>query len=254
VGKTEARKYATGNIGNTAINSPASYLRCTNNLRRVTRDDGSRICTNRKTVRYERLEPAVLDTIMTVALDNDRYNVSEISKTRIALAESERQLEHHRGSLENIKANLKLKVSATLMDMLVEIEDKITATQAERDALRAGLHGENGAQPSVEFLGRIAQTRAAMSHPDHDTRRDARTMVHDSLCAVVTDLRCDREANTVVVVANGLAAFRVNNVGEIDWRYDASGDPQALVALTTEAFAANASLVDSVIKRAKRAA
>lgn len=254
VGKTESRKYASGNTGNTAINSPASYLRCTNNLRRVTREDGTRVCLNSKTVRYERLEPAVLDKIMTVALDNDRYNVSEISQTRIALAEAERQLGHHREALENIKANLKLKVSSTLMDMLVEIEDKIASTIVERDALRSGLNRESGTEPSVEFLARIAQTRAAMSDPDHDTRRDARTMVHDSLSAVLTDMRCDMEKNTVVIVANGLAAFRVNDAGEIDWQYDGSADPKAVVALTTEAFAPNKGLVEEVIRRAKRVA
>lgn len=254
LGKTESRKYPSGNTGATAVNSPSSYLRCVNNLRRVTRADGSRICTNRKTVRYERLEPAVLDKIMTVALDNDRYNVSEISQTRIALAEAERKLEHLREERENIKANMKIRVMATLMDMLVEVEESIEAKQSERNALRSGLNRESGAQPSVEFLGRIAQTRAAMTHEDHDTRRDARTMVHDSLCAVVTDMRCDSEANTLVIVANGLAAFRVNNAGAVDWQYDASGDSQALVALTTETFAANAGMVDSVLKRARRAA
>lgn len=254
VGRTEGRKYASGNTGRTAINSAASYLRCVNSLRRVTHADGSRICMNGKTVRYERLEPAVLDKIMTVALDNDRYNVSEVSQTRIALAEAERQLGHHRESLENIKENLKLKVSSTLMDMLIEIEAKIEATQAERDGLLSALNREGGTKPSTEFLARIAQTRAAMSDPDHDTRRDARTMVHDSLCAVVTDMRCDKDANTMVIIANGLAAFRVNNAGEVDWQYDASGDPKALVALTTEAFAANKDLVEGVISRAKRAA
>jgi DNA invertase Pin-like site-specific DNA recombinase len=254
VGRTEGRKYPSGNTGRTAIKSPASYLRCVNSLRRVTDHAGNRICTNGKLVRYERLEPAVLDKIMTVALDNDRYNVSEISQTRIALAEAERQLGHHREALENIKANLKLKVSSTLMDMLIEIEEKIEATQADRDGLLASLNREGGAKPSTEFLARIAQTRAAMSDPDHDTRRDARTMVHDSLCAVVTDMRCDKDANTMVIVANGLAAFRVNNAGAVDWQYDASGDPKALVALTTEAFAANKDLVEGVITRAKRAA
>ena len=254
VGKTENRKYASGNSGATAINSPASYLRCINNQRRVTDDAGKRICTNGKSVRIERLEPVVLDKIMTVALDNDRYNVSEISRTRIDLAEAERKLIHHQEALENIKENLKLKVSATLMDMLTDIEDKIEDARAARDKLLTGLNREKGSAPSVEFLARIAATRAAMSHPDHDVRRDARTMVHDSLCEVITDMRCDQDANTLVIIANGLAAFRINNSGAVDWQYDASGDPMAIAAITTEAFASNQHLVENVMSRAKKVA
>lgn len=191
VGGTENRKYASGNTGRTAVLTQASYLRCITSLRRVKDAAGERICVNGKTVRYERLEPAVLDKIITVALDNDRYNVSEISETRIALAEAERQLAHQEDVLGNLKENLKLKVSTTLMDMLGEVEDKIVAAKSERDRLVKALTRENGAQPSAAFLERIKATRAAMSDPDHDTRRDARTMVHDSLKEVLTDLLCD---------------------------------------------------------------
>ena len=253
VGKTESRKYPSGNTGVTAVNTPASYLRCANSLRRITDAGGNRVCTNGKNIRYERLEPAVLDKIMTVALDNDRYNVAEVSQTRIALAEAERQLEHQREALENIKENLKLKVSATLMQMLGEIEDKIVEATAERDRLTKALTREKGSQPSAAFLERIKATRSAMNDPDHDTRRDARTMVHDSLREVISDVLCDRDGNSVVVVAHGLAAFRVNNDGKVDWQHDSSADPKAVAALTTEAFAANAATVEGVINRAQRA-
>lgn len=230
-----------------------SYLKCVNSVRRLTDAQGERICTNGKGVRYERLEPAILDKIMTVALDNDRYNVSEISQTRIALAEAERQLGHHREALENIKENLKLKVSATLMAMLGEIEDKIEEATAERDKLAKALTREAGAQPSAAFLQRIKATRAAMSSPDHDTRRDARTMVHDSFKEVLTDVLCDEGGNSLVIVAHGLAAFRVTDAGAIDWQHDSSADAKAIVALTTEAFADNKGTVDGILARAQAA-
>lgn len=253
IGKTEGRKYASGHTSRTCVLSAASYLRCVNALRRVTDAGGNRLCANGKTVRYERLEPAVLDKIMTVALDNDRFNVAEISHTRIALAEAERQLDHHMQALENIKENLKLKVSVTLMEMLTDMEEKIDAAKSERESLAKRLTREKGTQPSAAFLARIKATRAAMSNPDHDTRRDARTMVHDSLKEVLSDMLCDEQGNVVVVVANGLAAFRVNFAGVIDWEHDSSADPRAIVALTTEAFAANKGLVTEVIDRSMRA-
>lgn len=241
-----------GPMGMKPSHDGRSYLKCANRVRRVTDATGKRLCVNGKGVRYERLETAVLDKIMTIVMDNDRFNVAEISETRIKLAEAARQIEHQREALANIKANLKLMVSATLVEMLAETEAKIVELTDEHEALNRALTREKGSRPSATFLARIKETRVAMSDPDLDTRRDARTLVHDSLKEVVTDLLCDDQGNSLVVVAHGLAAFRVTDAGAIDWQHDASGDSKAVLSLTSEAFADNKGTVEAVLSRARR--
>lgn len=253
VGWVDKRPTLIGNPGTTTVATPMSYLRCTNARRRVTDDKGKLLCTNKKGIRYERLEPAVLDQIMTVALDNDRYNITEISATRTAMAETERDLAHQKEQLETIKANLKLKQSLTLIDMADELVQQIAETTSKAMALSKALTREDGAQPSSAFLARIKATREAMNDPDNDTRRDARTMVHDSLKEVVSDMLCDSDANVMVIIAHGLAAFRVTDTGAVDWHHDSSNDPQALKALTTEAFEENKGMVEWIVRRAKQA-
>lgn len=235
-------------------NVARTYLKCVNTVRRVTDATGKRVCTNGKGVRYERLEPAILDRMMTLALDNDRYNSNEVSATRIAMAEAERDLEHTNEAIANINRALEESFLPSLVATLTKLETKLVEVKARVADLGKAQMREAGAQPSSAFLARIKATRAAMADPDHDTRRDARTIVHDSLKEVLSDVLCDSEGSASVIIANGLAAFRVNNAGVIDWQYDASGDPQALKALTTEAFAPNKGLVEEVIDRAKRLA
>lgn len=230
-----------------------NYLKCVNYVRRLTNDQGERICLNQKGVRYERLEPAVLDMVMNLALDNDRYNVKEISEERRKLADVNRLIDHERESLETIKANLKLKVSATLIDMMEESEAKIAGLEAQRNELGRAMVRERGAQPSSAFLARIKETRAALNDPDLDVRRDARTLVRDSMNEIITDMLCGPDGSVVVTIAHGVAAFRVTGEGKVDWTYDASNDPMAMRAITTEAFEGNAELVANVIARAKAA-
>ena len=230
-----------------------SYLKCVNSVRRVTDATGNRVCTNGKGVRYERLEPAILDQIMTVALDNDRFNANEVSATRVALAEAERELEHTKEAIANINLALEERYLPSLVATLTKLEAKLVEVTAKAVALSKAQMREDGAQPSSAFLARIKATRAAMGDPDHDTRRDARTMVHDSLKEVLSDMLCDREGNTLVIIAHGLAAFRVTDAGAVDWHHDSSKDPQAMKALTTEAFADNKTMVDWIVRRAKQA-
>lgn len=234
-------------------NIPRSYLKCVNAVRRVTGDDGKRVCTNTKGVRYERLEPAILDQIMTVALDNDRFNANEVSATRVALAEAERDLEHTKEAIVQINLALEEKYLPSLVATLAKLEAKLEEATAKAIGLSKALMREDGTQPSSAFLARIKQTREAMTSEDHDTRRDARTMVHDSLKQVVTDLLCDSDGNSLVIVAHGLAAFRVADDGTVTWHHDSSNDPKAITALTTEAFAENAGMVDWIVRRAKQA-
>lgn len=232
---------------------PRTYLKCVNTVRRVTDAQGKRLCHNGKGVRYERLEPAVLDQIMTLALDNDRYNADEVSATRVAMAEAERELEHTREAIDNINKALEESFLPSLVATLTRLEAKLVEVTAKTMALSKAQMREDGAQPSSAFLARIKATRAAMGDPDHDTRRDARTMVHDSLKEVVSDMLCDSAGSTLVIIAHGLAAFRVANDGAVDWHHDSSKDPQALKALTTEAYTDNKTMVDWIIRRAKLA-
>lgn len=234
------------------VNTPRNYLKCVASSRRLMNDAGERICVNSKGIRYERLEPAVLDKIMTLALDNDRFNVAEISDSRRKLADLSRRIDAEEEAKNNIAANLRIKVSPTLLDMLEQIEEKIVSLTNDRKALEATMVRERGAQPSSAFLARIRETRAALDDPDLAVRRDARTMVRDSLQEIVTEMLCHTDGSVVVTIAHGLAAFRVNDAGQIDWQYDASGDQQAIRALTTEAYEDNASTVETVLTRAKR--
>jgi DNA invertase Pin-like site-specific DNA recombinase len=253
VGWVDKRPTLIGNAGAATVKTPMSYLRCNNARRRVTNAAGKLLCVNKKGIRYERLEPAILDQIMTIALDNDRYNVTEISATRSAMAENDRDLEHIKEGIANIAKSLQVAFLPSLVTTLANLEARLVEATSKAMSLSKALTREDGALPSSAFLARIKATREAMNDPDHETRRDARTMVHDSLKEVISDLLCDSDGSALIVIAHGLAAFRVTDSGKVDWHHDSSDDPQALKALTREAFEENKGLVEWIIRRAKQA-
>jgi DNA invertase Pin-like site-specific DNA recombinase len=250
MGRVEKRKSRAGHPLTNDTLVAASYLSCKASRRRLTNPDGSRVCTNSRTVRYEYIEPTILNQVLNVALDTDSFNVTELSQTRIALAEAERQIDAKTEQAANLAANLADTVSPTLMARLVALEEEIAAMKAERDTLRRGLSREAGAPISAAVLQRIHDTREKLSDPDIDIRRDARVLVADALKSVITSIQCDARGYSVVSIACGLAAFEMDPTGKITQRFDGSGNPEYVASLSRGALRANGHRVAKILQRA----
>jgi DNA invertase Pin-like site-specific DNA recombinase len=251
VAGTRERKKIDGKIVDTVCNVTSIYLVCNAAKRRVMNEDGSRRCDNLRQTRLDKIEGPILDEVLKLALDGDRFAQREASDARIALAETERLIEFKREQAGKLGENLKNQISDTLMDMLIAIENEIRALEAERAKLVDASAAELGAATSPAMIARIRETRAKLNSDDRVERMEARSMVADALRNVITDILCDRDASAMVIIASGVAAFRVTSAGVIDWRYDATGDEAAMKSLTQGAYAGNRATVEAVMKRAR---
>lgn len=251
VGKTYNRKSRKGVRAPSVQTVTASYLECRNAKQKVHDNDGNRVCTNVRSVRYEYLEPAILDQVFALAMTDERYNVTALSKTRIALAEVERQIEGKTAQAHMLAENLKGRVSTILMDQLNALEVEIEERSKERDSLRRALNREGGDAPTAEMVERVREAREAMQSPNEEVRREARIRASDALKGIVTSIQCDERAHSIVAIAQGLAAFEIDATGKIVATWDGSGDAGIVRALTSGELRGNRGIVNDVLRAAK---
>lgn len=250
VGAIQTRKNGDGNRVPKVQTTDATYLQCRNALQRVHDGDGNRVCTNHKTVRYEYIEPTILNQVFALAMTDERYNVAALSQTRIALAEIERQIDAKTEQAQNLAKNLQFGVSKTLSGQLNALEAEIEDQMSKRDELRRALTREGGAAPTAEMIARVREAREAMVSKDDAIRREARIRASDALKAIVTSIQCDERAYSVVTIAHGLAAFEIDGKGRITQTFDGSGDAGMVRAVTSGELRGNRPVVEEIMRRA----
>lgn len=200
-----------------------SYLMC-NNRRRSNRvrlkGDEFGQCVNIGKPRYEHLEQAVLDTVLSLAMDNISFSMPDrVAEIEAQLAEFERRIEGKRFQLNNLVENLKERFSKILANQAADLEEEIDADEKRAQEMRKDLDREKGQASPEEHLERVREVRASLDSHHEEARYEARLRVMQALRTVIT-MRCDKDAVTTVMLAGELMAWKFDKNGELIEKID----------------------------------
>lgn len=196
-----------GTKGEHLCQTQRSYLQCNSNRR-------GHQCQNRGKVRYEYLERNVLDALLANALDSKSFAAPDrVASVRNLIAEQERQIENKRVQLSNLAESLAVRFSAAVANKAGEIEDEISAAEADVAELRSKLLIEMGEATPSEHLMRVQQVRSQLDHKNADVRYAARVKVHHALRGLIDQMECSPDGTTMLVAAEGSIGFTFDAKG-----------------------------------------
>jgi len=185
-----------------------SYLRCNNNRRKHD-------CQNSKTFRYEALEPAILDAVLNVAIDDKKFTVPDhVAALSANVAEAERLLDGKRENLKSIVDTLGEHFIRALAVKAAEIEAEIDVEEAKLRELKDELSRQQGSANPHEHLARVREVKDSINSEDKDARYSARVRVKQAL-AFLTRSTFDDEGIATVMLKNGMMAWRFDQRGNM---------------------------------------
>lgn len=250
VGTRKAGRLVNGTSGTRkpiqyVTGTDTNYLMC-NSARRNFR------CTNKKRIRYEHLEKAVLDNLLHLALDDTHFEIAEhVTELQIKIADKENRLNEKNERLARLVDSFSRTGSLAIERALLELEREVEIASQALEGLRLEYQQASGAVSPDEHRKRIEEVRTLLNDPDPNVRLEARRRVHQALRAILT-IQCSPEQISTVILASGLAAFRVNMAGEILEQFNLSNRLDLHAGLTSGVLERNKSAVDAVIKRTKQ--
>lgn len=185
-----------------------SYLRCNDNRRHHE-------CGNSTTFRYEALEPAVLDAVLAVTIDDTAFTVpDEVAALSANVAERERAIQDKRHNLDQIVEALGEQFIRALATKAQEIEGELDRDETDLQTMREELARLRGSADPEQQLARIRELKASIDAEDRDARYAARARVKQALASL-----CRIDCG-----ADGIATARLLN-GLMAWRFDRRGQP-----------------------------
>lgn len=191
-----------------------STLRCNNAARTVRDGNGAALCTNKSAVRYEHIEPAVLDRLLHLALDNVHFLMPDrVAGLEVGIAETERRVINRKAQLVELAKGLSLGFSMAVHERILALEAEQVTDRARIQELREQSAIAHGEVSTDEHIARVNAVRASLDDEDVAVRFEARVLVNQALRRIVTSMTCDAGRATSVVVANGLAQFRFDREG-----------------------------------------
>lgn len=208
------------------------YLAC-GNVRRLSQADGSRSsgCTNRGRVRYEHLEPVILDHVLPMALGiPDPTSSARASQLRIAISEANGQLKSKRDRLADMMRRQAAADELLIQELARFIEYDERALMSLNSELDH-IDGQAG-QPTCHTL--VHKVRAALGDPDDDVRIPARKRVIEALGQVINIVLCDRSRVSTVVLDGGRVTIRIDGSGKVIERVDVTSRPEVMGLLSQQ--------------------
>lgn len=219
-----------------------SYLSC-NNARRL------HSCTNRTRWRYEFLEPALLDAVLKVVVDDKRFVMTdEVEALTASAMELERQIEGKRHNLDVIVENLADMFVKALAAKAAAIEAEIDEQEATLATMREELARKTGQGSATEQLDRVREVRSNINSTDPEVRLSARSRVKMALIRLIRS-NFHADGTVEVIVANGLMAFRFDKKGKLLAEAEVINDPDFHHGLVSGELEDNARAVASVLAR-----
>ncbi len=185
-----------------------SYLRCNNNRRKHE-------CQNNKTFRYEALEPAVLDAVLAVAIDDKKFTIPDhVAALSANVSEMQRQIEGKRHNLAAIVDGLGEQFIKALAVKAAQIEAELEADDAALRSMQDELSRQRGSANPDEHLQRVREVKNSINSEDKDARYSARVRVKQAL-AFLTHTVCDADGIATVMLKNGMMAWRFDQKGNM---------------------------------------
>ncbi|KIU27216.1 hypothetical protein SR41_11015 [Sphingomonas melonis] len=189
-----------------------TYLQCSNyDLRKG--------CDHRKMHRLDYIEAALLDHILTHALDDQVWSdETAVPALNAKLANERRELDDLSTRLANILSELERRPSE-------RVQARRDALEAEEDALlaritetEAALVMARGAVTPQEHIRRVAEIRADMGRDD-DEGLKARKTIKLALNDIIDRIDIGEDGRAHVRVKSGLRSITIHPGGEV-WDYD----------------------------------
>jgi uncharacterized coiled-coil protein SlyX len=238
-GSRKPIQYVTGEDTN--------YLMC-NSARRNFR------CTNKKRIRYERLEEAVLDNLLHLALDDTHFQIADrVTELTVQVADQQRRIDEKRERLDRLVDSFSRTGSATVERNMLALEIEVADDEKLLRSINDQRVSALGSVSPEQHRQRIAEVRTLLADNDPETRLEARRRVHQALKQVIR-VSCTPEQVSTVVVANGLAAFKVSMAGELIDSFNLSNRLDLHRGLTSGELSSNRAAVSAVVGRANKAA
>ncbi len=185
-----------------------SYLMCNNNRRK-------HLCENSARIRYEYLEPAILDAVLTVVMDDKRFTMDDrVAALSANVAEAERLIQGKQHNLSAIVASISKNFVEALAVQAGVIEKDIKADQAQLDEMRDELRKQTGSASPSEQLERVREVRASLNSGDKDVRYSARSKVKQALAQLVK-IECNAEGHTHVYMISGAMRWEFDRQGNL---------------------------------------
>lgn len=206
------------------------YLVCQHS-RRYAQAEGGRSpkCTNRGRIRYEWLEPAILDNVLPLALNSlDVATAAHISQLRVAISEANERLKSKRAHLAEVKAR-RPAADGTFIQQLTHF---IEYDERALSSLNSELDYANSPTDRNQCHSRALEIRAALSDPDDDVRIPARRRIIEVLGQVINIVLCDRNRVSTVVLDGGRTTIKIDGSGRVLERLDATTRPEIMAAFS----------------------
>lgn len=189
--ETGFRSKADGRVLSYTAHTSRSYLMCNNNRRKHK-------CSNNARFRYEKLEPAVLDAVLSVAIDDKKFSVSDdVAALSANVAELERIIEGKRFNLAAMRDGLKARFTMTLNDLVAETEADIEADEKKLSVMKDELSRMQGSANPEQHLERVREVKASINSEDMEARYSARVRVKQAL-AFLTRTECSKDGIATV--------------------------------------------------------
>lgn len=229
------------------------YFRCDRAARRAG-------CSRRKMLPYGRVEAAVLDKMLHLALDDQFFSrpdsIRPLANEVAGLEKLVNDLRQR--SLRLIRLLTRLDEPDPLMvDEQAKLRSQIATTEARHAAAKAELSRARGNASPDTHMKRVMEIREAMSSDDLDTAMAARRAVRDAMPGVVevilSDLSPSGEPMVMVALIGGLIGFRVSaKTGMVSDHYDLTPqihtNPRLRIGATSYR-SDGAARLDSVLRR-----
>ncbi len=183
-----------------------SYLKCNNNRRKHK-------CGNGINFRYEHLEPAILDAVLAVAIDDKKFAIpDQIAALSANIAELERMIENKRHNLTSIVDALAEQFIKALAVKAAQIEAEIDEDEIKLREMRDDYARQRGGANPIEHLARVLEVKESINSEDKHARYSARVRVKQAL-SFLTRSVFDADGAVTVMLQNGLMAWRFDRNG-----------------------------------------
>lgn len=203
-GRVTVHKSKTDRTKRTYICRTArSSFRCNNNRR-------GHQCSNNTRIRYEYLETAVLDALLTSALDSRDFALPDrVAEIENQIAEHERMIAGREHKLANVTEALAERFSKAVANKAGELEDEIDAERHTVEALREELITARGNASPDEHIARVREVRGSLDAEDPDERFAARMKVHQAMRHIIVQMTCYPDRS--VYVHTALYGIRIDS-------------------------------------------
>ncbi|MEG8052549.1 recombinase family protein [Sphingomonas aerolata] len=174
-----------------------AYLQCSNYFLNKTNADGSARCTDKMMWHYRPLVDALLDTLLSSALDDQHFsNDAEIAAINAQMADQKRAVEDIGTQLDNLVDNMAGSTSERLRVRFDALEKKEAKAKADLVALEEQMAVARGRVDPSLHIKRVAAIREEIDR-DNDDGLKARITIKNALNGLISKMQFDSGAGFV---------------------------------------------------------